>query len=260
MNRFGPFLTQLERELDVPYPARRHLLDEIAADLDAAFDAGLEAGLDEPSAHAAALDALRLHADPPTRAALEEIHRSAVGRLLHRLAPRARAVAGWSGAALPLALTVVYLFLEVPVLELLRLGGFAVYPIIAVGCLGVIAATRRAFLWGVARDHRPDALALDDSTPLHLALATILLGVGRAGSVPDGDGGERRQGGPDLPDPRVGAGVDHGGGARPGAHDAAPRRRHGAVARGARALVPWRDGEPLEGRIRLRALALCLRR
>jgi hypothetical protein len=175
--RFSALLARLERELDVPYPARRELVAEIAADLDAAFEAALQDGLDPVDAEAAALDALHLHADPTTRAALEEVHRSALGRALHRLAPRARAVAGWAGAALPLAITLVYLSLEVPVLDLLRLGGFAVFPIIALGILGTVAALRRAFLWGIVKDHRPETLGLDDGTPLHLAFATLLVGL-----------------------------------------------------------------------------------
>jgi hypothetical protein len=66
-------------------------------------------------------------------------------------------------------------------LALLRLGGFAVYPILAIGALGLIAALRRAFRWGVVKDHRPESLALDDGTPLHLALATLLAGVAGTG-------------------------------------------------------------------------------
>lgn len=175
--RFAALLARLERELDVPYPARRELLAEIAADLDAAFEEAVQGGLDPADAEAAAIEALHLDADPLARAALEEVHRSAVGRALHRLAPRARAVAGWAGAALPLAITLVYLCLEVPVLDLLRLGGFAVFPILALGILGTVAALRRAFLWGIVKDHRPESLALDDGTPLHLAFATLLVGL-----------------------------------------------------------------------------------
>ena len=82
---FDDVLRRLEAELDVPYPQRRELLDEIAADLAAAFAAARDRGLGEAPARAAALAALGL--DDAARAALADVHRAPVARLLAALPP-----------------------------------------------------------------------------------------------------------------------------------------------------------------------------
>jgi hypothetical protein len=174
--RFARELHRLEHELDLPYPERADLLAEIAADLDAAFDAARRRGLSEDKARAAALRELTLDRD-----ALAELHRPPVQRILSSLRPRARMAAEWSVSALPLALTLVYLFVEVPMLDFVQQGGFASLLILAVGGLAVLAAARRAFLWLVARNHAGDVLGLDDGTPLALSLLTFLIGVAGTG-------------------------------------------------------------------------------
>jgi hypothetical protein len=174
VTRFADTLRRLETELDVPYPERRTLLAEIAADLDAAWQAARRRGLSDAAARAAALEALGL--DGAARDALADVHRTPVARLLATLSPRARRVAEWSAAALPVLATLLYLFLEVPMLDIIREGGWGMYPVLLFGTIAVVSAARRAFLWLVARNHSAEALALDDATPFRLAILTFFAG------------------------------------------------------------------------------------
>jgi hypothetical protein len=172
---FDDVLRRLEAELDVPYPQRRELLDEIAADLAAAFAAARDRGLGEAPARAAALAALGL--DDAARAALADVHRAPVARLLAALPPRVRAVAEATASAIPLFVLTLYLLLEVPMMDLIREGGWGMYPVLVFGGLAVIGAARRAFRWLIVRDHSVDSLAVDGAVGLQLVLLTFFAGV-----------------------------------------------------------------------------------
>jgi hypothetical protein len=175
VTRFDAVLARLEQELDVPYPARATLLAEIAADLDAAWTAARRRGLSDAAARAAALRELEL--DREGREELARIHRTRVGRVLAALSPRVRRAAEWAAAAAPVVTILLYLSLEVPMLDIIREGGWGMYPVILFGSIALLAALRRAFLWLVAKNHSAEVLGLEDSTPLHLALLTFFAGL-----------------------------------------------------------------------------------
>ena len=173
---FREALARFERELDLPYPERAELLDEIAADLEAAYADSRERGLPEAEARAAALR--EVAPDAPALLALAEVHRPTARRALERLPRAARAVAEPAALLLPFALVVSLLALEVPLVLFLREGGAATVLVLALGGLALLLDLERTFRWFVLRDHSAASLAGHTATPLYLAAAAALAGLG----------------------------------------------------------------------------------
>ncbi|HEY6104863.1 MAG TPA: hypothetical protein VIV59_02700 [Anaeromyxobacteraceae bacterium] len=174
--RFDEALARFERELDLPYPERAELLDEIAADLEAAYAASRRRGLAEAEARAAALR--EVAPDGQALAALAEVHRPAARRALERLPRAARALAEPAALAFPFVLVVSLLASEVPLVLFLREGGAATVVVLALGGLALLLDLERAFRWFVLRDHSTASLAGHTGTPLYLAAAAALAGLG----------------------------------------------------------------------------------
>ena len=173
---FREALARFERELDLPYPERADLLDEIAADLEAAYAASRARGLAEPEARAEALR--EVAPDGPALRALSEVHRPAVRRALERLPRAARALAEPAALLVPFAVVMSLLASEVPLVLFLREGGAATVLVLALGGLALLLDLERAFRWFVLRDHAPASLAGHTATPLYLAAAAALAGLG----------------------------------------------------------------------------------
>lgn len=173
---FREALARFERELDVPYPERADLLDEIAADLEAAYAASRARGLPEAEARTAALR--EIAPDGPALRALAEVHRPAVRRALERLPRAARSLAEPAVLLLPFAVVVSLLASEVPLVLFLREGGAATALALALGGLALLLDLERAFRWFVVRDHSAASLAGHTATPLYLAAAAALAGLG----------------------------------------------------------------------------------
>jgi hypothetical protein len=172
---FADELARLEATIGVPYPARADVIEEMAADLLAAYREERARGHGREVARARALDRLGLNEEG--RSALEGVHAPAPLRLLARLPATLRSWLHAVATATPLALLVVFLMVEIPVNEVLRNGGPVVTMILAFGSLGLLLEMQRFFIWFVLRDHSPEALRRNTATPLYLAAATVLLGL-----------------------------------------------------------------------------------
>jgi hypothetical protein len=172
---FSGDLTRLEAAIQIPYPERAEILDEVRADLRAAYQHARAQGLDDQSARQQALAELGMAEE--TRVALEGVHATAPLRLLGRLPVAVRSWLRALATAAPLAGLVLFLVVEVPVNRFLLEGGGSVFLILAFGSLGLLLEMQRFFIWFVVRDHSPEALRRNTPTPLYLASATVLLGV-----------------------------------------------------------------------------------
>jgi hypothetical protein len=173
---FEDVLARVEASVDIPYPERALLLEELAGDLEAAYRALRARGVPEGEAVQAAAHELEL--DAAALASLEAVHLPAVRRALARLPAAGR---GWLEAlanALPPAATLFFIAKEVPMIEFLREGGFVIYLILGVAALALLLELHRAVLWFVLRDHSPKALRRNTATPLYLAAAVLCLGLG----------------------------------------------------------------------------------
>jgi len=173
--RWRDYLQRVDAELAIPYPERARFLDELHADLDAAFQRQRGAGMDEA---AAAQETLReFELDFEAIAALNAVHVPAVQRLLARLPGRTRPLLESIAIGLPLLLLLVLISARVPLASFLREGGVVSLVILAVGSLAVLLQFERLLVWFVLRDHTARALRLDTRTPLYLGAASVLLGV-----------------------------------------------------------------------------------
>jgi hypothetical protein len=174
-NPFGEELARIEATIDVPYPDRAEVIEEMGADLLAAYREARARGQDEASARRAALS--RLCLDEERLSGLADVHAPAPLRWLQRLPPALRSWLRATASAAPLAALVVFLVVEVPVNEVLRNGGPIVTMVMAFGSLGLLIEMQRFFIWFVLRDHSAEALRRNTATPLYLAAATVLLGL-----------------------------------------------------------------------------------
>ena len=172
---FAEDLRRLERTIQVPYPERAEILDEMRADLQAAYRHALTQGLDEPSARERALGQLALADD--ARAELEVVHAPVPLRLFAQLPAQLRSWLRALATAAPLAALMLFLVVEVPVNRFLLEGGNSVFLILAFGSLGLLLEMQRFFIWFVVRDHSAEALRRNTFTPLYLAAATVLMGM-----------------------------------------------------------------------------------
>src|SRR5262245_50005891 len=104
---FDDVLARLETALDVPYPERAQLLQELGADLDAAYRSLRAEGVPEVEARERALRMFEL--DDTTRASLQAVHLPVAQRLIARIPPPARDWLEATATALPLAGLVYFL-------------------------------------------------------------------------------------------------------------------------------------------------------
>ncbi|HWN69228.1 MAG TPA: hypothetical protein VNM90_16425 [Haliangium sp.] len=172
---FDDVLHRIETTLDVPYPQRSHILRELEADLCACANHLREEGATEQEARDGALRDLGL--DEEALASLSALHTPIIRRLLLRLPQPVREPAEWLAAGSSLIVGSYFIITEVPMLEIIREGGFAMYFILVIAGAALLLQARRAFGWFVSRDHSAASLARNTATPLYLAAATMLCGI-----------------------------------------------------------------------------------
>jgi hypothetical protein len=172
---FDDVLRRIETMLDVPYPQRSHILRELEADLSACASDLREQGATEQEARDGALRDLGL--DEQALASLSALHAPIIRRLLLRLPQPVREPAEWLAAGSSLIVGIYFIITEVPMLEFIREGGFAMYFILVIAGAALLLQARRAFAWFISRDHSAASLARNTATPLYLAAATMLSGI-----------------------------------------------------------------------------------
>lgn len=175
MSEVERMLRALEDRLDLPYPERAWVLEELASDLDAAIAERVERGAPETQAVGEMSRAFGLaEAD---LAALSEIHRPRIRAALARAGPASREVLEASLSAVPFCCALLVVTLEVPMLSLIREGGVSSWAVVFIGLFALAIQARRAVRWFVLRDHSETSLRRHDSTPLFLAGGIALLSV-----------------------------------------------------------------------------------
>lgn len=172
---FEDVLQRIEADLDLPYPDRALLVEEIAGDLETAYDALRSRGMSEAEAQTAALQELSL--DGAAMGELVSVHLPTVRRALERLPPPAREWLEAFALAVPLAAASIFIALEIPMYDFLYQGGPGVWLVVIVGVLGLLLELQRSYVWFVRRDHSAAALKKNTATPLYLAAAAVCLGM-----------------------------------------------------------------------------------
>ncbi len=171
---FDDILRQIEARLDIPYPHRTLVVQELESDMWAHFNSLRDEGLSEDEARATTLRDMAL--DEETLESLETIHNPAIRRILRRIPAPAREPIEWICAVIPLAIGIYFIVTEFPMSDFIREGGWGMYPVLFFGLSALVLQLRRAFSWFIQRDHSRVALARNTTTPLYLAAATVLMG------------------------------------------------------------------------------------
>lgn len=173
---FAPFLADLERELDVPYPERRELLDEIGAHLEQLCQAMMQTGADVEEATARAIQTLA--ADQDFVHDIGEVHRSAIARALARLPRKVSLGIEYTLISATGALLVAgVLWQEAPMIQFFFDGGFWMIPLNLAGIAILVIAIERGYSLFLKRDHSPQNLGKRLLALKFLAVACVLSGV-----------------------------------------------------------------------------------
>lgn len=142
----------------IPYPQRHFFRMEVESDLE--HVAG------EPFDEADLEELVKIHSTPFYRA-LENFG-------------RARGTIEAAIAVLPLMMAGLYLSKEGNMIQFIREGGAAMYPILAIGAVLMFRELQNIFRLLVVRDHSQDNLRLDTSSVLVGCLALVLFGFGNS--------------------------------------------------------------------------------
>lgn len=173
---FDAFLRDLEERLEVPYPARRDVVLEIGAHLDALYDDLVRDGFPPDEAHARALEAMS--ADAGFVREMDAVHRPAVARALARM-PRVVSlgleygVIGAIGATLFLSV----IFEEKAMIDFMLSGGFFMLPLNLAGLAIVVLGVERIYSLFVKKDHSATNLRRRLLSLRFLAVACALTGI-----------------------------------------------------------------------------------
>jgi len=173
---FQGALQRLEAELDVPYPERRELLDEIGAHLEALDQDLVAGGASTEQAYYAALETMAL--DGEFVASIGAVHRSAVARALARL-PRAVSL-GLEYAVITTTGVLILgsiIFQEAPMLEFVLNGGFFMIPLNLAGLAIIVLGIERIYSLFLKKDHAPENLGKRLRSIRFLGVLTALTGV-----------------------------------------------------------------------------------
>lgn len=173
---FAPFLRQLERELDIPYPERRRVLDELGDHLDELYEAALGAGDTAERARERAIETLGV--DDDTVSSLARVHRTALANALARL-PRSVSLGLEYGGILLVALSVIFVTLqqEAAMIQFILEGGFFMIPINLAGISIAVLVIERVYSLFIKKDHSDANLDRRLLSLGFLAVACTLTGV-----------------------------------------------------------------------------------
>ncbi len=173
---FARYLREVEARLDVPYPARRELIDEIAGHLESLHQSLIEEGMDVESAGDEAIRRLAL--DEELLASMDEVHLPTVRRALAYLpAPVSLVLEHLGVGLLVTAALVAILAKEEGMLDFLSSGGFFMIPLNVMGLAILILAGERTFSLYIKKDHRAGNLRRRLLSLRFLAQACAMVGV-----------------------------------------------------------------------------------
>ena len=173
--RFSSMLARLERELRVPYPQKRELLDELAAHLGDLFEDFVKEGFPHDEAVRRAVSAMAL--DREFISSIDEVHRPVVARALAKLPPRVALGVEFTGIGLVAAVIIGTIFIqEETMLEILADGGIFMIPINLMGLAVIVLAVERTFSLFVKKDHSPRNIRKRLLSFRFLGLASLLTG------------------------------------------------------------------------------------
>jgi FAD/FMN-containing dehydrogenase len=179
MNRFRATLSRVSRKLDLPQPKKSRILLELSGDLNDAFDACLEQGMDEAEARRRVEAMFDLSDEAIDE--LVRVHDTALRKLLGAMSIEART--RWERALLVVLLAFIALAAGRPILSLgpFALAGPFVWPVAGFSLVALTAAIAQAYRLHIRRVY--DTRRLRDGPAWILAAAAGCLASGFTGST-----------------------------------------------------------------------------
>ena len=170
------YLSRLEAQVDIPYPARRELLDEIRVHLQALSEEAIAEGCSASEAIERAIKTFAV--DEGFIASLTTLHATAIQRALARL-PRSVALGlEYSAVTSVAAILIVFLcVMEAAMLEFMRDGGHFMVLLNLLGVVILILGVERVYSLFLKKDHAPANLGKRLQSLKYMGLASVMLGV-----------------------------------------------------------------------------------
>ena len=173
---FGRYLRHVEKGLEVPYPQRKELLDEIAAHLEELFEEKLKAGFSEGEAKREALRAMAL--DEEFVGEIDEVHAPLVRRALATLPPPLSLVIEHFGVGFLAALVLIAIIVrEDAMLQFFKEMGFFMYLLNFIGLAIVFLVGERTVSLFFKKDHSEENLGRRLLSLKFLGLASVMVGA-----------------------------------------------------------------------------------
>jgi hypothetical protein len=174
--RFRRYLQQLERGLEVPYPARKGLLQEIASHLEDLYGELRKEGLDEKTAEERAIRTMAL--DESFISSIDEVHAPLVRQALALLPAPVSLLIEHIGIGLLAAIVFVCVIVkEEPMISFFSEGGFFMIPLNLMGLAILILIGERVFSLFIKKDHSEGNLSRRLVSLKFLGRASILVGI-----------------------------------------------------------------------------------
>ncbi len=168
-------LRELESRLDIPYPQRKELVQEIATHLADLFDALRCSGLSPAAAEAEALAKMSLDKDFIN--SIADIHRPAVARVLARLPRPISLGVEFTSIALFALIIISTILKEALVVQFFQNGGLFMYLLNVAGFIILWLSAERIYSLFIKKDHSAKNLERRTLSFRYLALACFLVGL-----------------------------------------------------------------------------------
>ncbi|MFQ5604648.1 MAG: hypothetical protein ACE5HS_15365 [bacterium] len=176
MNRFAPFLKEVNEKLNLPQPTKSRILLEMAADLEDLFNYFRESGLDEAQALQKTEEMLRTNDE--TLAELVQIHDTGFRKFLNKLSEQAQT--RWERVCLVLLFLFLFFFVgrEIFSFRFFSNASHFIWPILGISLAMTVLATSKIYRLFIKKDHRIRKLHSGLSTFLFLCGSSLMIAVG----------------------------------------------------------------------------------
>lgn len=168
-------ISELESQLNVPYPERLYLLRELQSDMKSHYETLIAAGKSPQEAAGFVRECFALSQHDLGN--LESIHQTTIQRALKKIPEQTRYQFLQLTKVCATCVLIMKLAKEAPMTRFLSEGGIAIYAIIAIGCVVLGMQVFRGFQWFVKRDHSPHSLASNTNTPIIAASLITMVGI-----------------------------------------------------------------------------------
>jgi hypothetical protein len=150
--RFDRYLQQLERRLDVPYPARRDLLSELRDHLEALYGEYLADGVAPADAEVQAIRTLAV--DETFIGSIDEVHAPRIrAALAHLPTPVSVLIEHVGIGFIAAAVLITVILKEEAMIRFFVEGGFFMIPLNLMGLAILVLAGERIFSLYIKKDH-----------------------------------------------------------------------------------------------------------